>query len=346
MRIRPQASPLTGLRKLMPSNQDTLYRHWHMLRLIPRYPGKITTSQLKQSLGNQGFEITARTLQRNLQELSQIFPLVVDEREKPFGWSWQRDARSFDLPGMTIPEALTWVMAEQHLKTLMPSSIMEHLLHHFQAARHRLDGEPQPKHGRAWLNKVRTVPANQPLLPPQISEAVHREISNALLHEKQAEIRYRKKGQEQVNTYRIHPLGFIQRGPVTYLYCRLFDYEDARLLALHRVEHAQILAEDAIYPEDFDLDDKAARGIWDFGTGENIQITLRFNTSAGEHLYETPLSLDQTIESSEDGHLLVKATVPDTPQLKWWIQGFADQVIVICPDKLKENSEEPLRFDH
>lgn len=96
-----------------------MYRHWHMLRRIPRYPVKITTSQLKQSLGNQGFEITARALQRDLQELSQIFPLVVDEREKPFGWSWQRDARSFDLPGMTIPEALTWAMAEQHQKTMI-----------------------------------------------------------------------------------------------------------------------------------------------------------------------------------------------------------------------------------
>lgn len=319
----------------MPSNQDTLYRHWHMLRLIPRYPGKVTTSHLRQGLGNQGFEVTARTLQRDLQELSQIFPLVVDEREKPFGWSWQRDARSFDLPGMTIPEALTWAMAEQHLKTMLPVSIMEHLQPHFQAARHRLDGEPQPKHGRAWLDKVRTVPPNQPLLPPQISKAVHREVSNALLHEKQAEVRYRKKGQEQTSIYRIHPLGLIQRGPVTYVYCRLFDYEDARLLALHRIEEVTILHEDTVYPDDFDLDDKTARGVWDFGSGERIQVTLRFTAEAGEHLNETPLSTDQTIEMSEDGHLVVKATVPDTPQLHWWIQGFGSQVIVINPAKLK-----------
>ena len=310
----------------MPSNQDTLYRHWQMLRLIPRYPGKITTSQLRQSLGDSGFEVTARTLQRDLQELSQIFPLVVDEREKPYGWSWQRDARSFDLPGMTIPEALTWAMAEQHLKTMLPTSIMDHLQPQFQAARHRLDGEPQPKHGRAWLDKVRTVPANQPLLPPQISEAVHREVSNALLHEKQLEVRYRKKGQEQSNTYRMHPLALIQRGPVTYVYCRLFDYEDTRLLALHRIEEAKVLQEDAIYPEGFDLDDKAARGIWNFGSGENVRITLRFTVEAGEHLTETPLSADQVIEDMGDGYLTVTATVPDTPQLKWWILGFGDQV--------------------
>lgn len=308
-----------------------------MLRLVPRYPGKITTSQLRRGLASGGFEVSARTLQRDLQELSQIFPLVVDEREKPFGWSWQRDAQSFDLPGMTISEALTWAMAEQHLKTLLPASIMEQLRPHFQAARHRLDGEPQPKHGRAWLSKVRTVPPNQPLLPPQVSEAVYRVISNALLHEKQIEVRYRKKGEVQPNTYRIHPLGLIQRGQVTYVYCRLFDYEDTRLLALHRIEEATALQEDALYPPDFDLDDKAARGIWDFGSGEEIQITLRFSAESGEHLSETPLSADQRIEKAEDGDLLISATVPDTPQLRWWIRGFANQVAVISPLSLKND---------
>lgn len=33
--------------------------------------------------------------------LSMHFPLVADERSKPFAWSWDRDAESFDLPGMT-----------------------------------------------------------------------------------------------------------------------------------------------------------------------------------------------------------------------------------------------------
>ena len=297
-----------------------------MLRLIPRYPAKVSVSELKNALACQGFEVTARTLQRDLQEISRIFPLTVDEREKPFGWSWQRDARSFDLPGLTVAEALTWAMAEQHLKNLLPVSVMDLLQPHFNAAHHRLDGEPKPQNARAWLDKVRTVPATQPLLPPKIDELVHREISHALLHEKQAEVRYRKKGQTELSTYRIHPLGLVQRGPVIYLYCRLFDYEDARLLALHRIEAVTVLADDAIYPDDFDMDEKAARGIWDFGSGERIRIKLRFTAQAGEHLYETPLSDDQTIEESGDGYLIVTATVADTPQLKWWIAGFGENI--------------------
>ena len=56
----------------MPSNQDTLFRHWHMLRLVPRYPAKITVTELKNTLASQGFEVTARTLQRDLQEMSEF----------------------------------------------------------------------------------------------------------------------------------------------------------------------------------------------------------------------------------------------------------------------------------
>ena len=47
---------------LMEKNQDTLFCHWYLLRLS----------------------------QRNLQVLSALFALVVDNRDKPFGWSWKK----------------------------------------------------------------------------------------------------------------------------------------------------------------------------------------------------------------------------------------------------------------
>lgn len=94
----------------MAKNQDALFRQWHMLRLMPRYPHKITVQDVRRHLEGEGFEITERSIQRDLNELSCSFPLCCDSREKPYGWSWQKDAESFDLPGLTIPEALTLSM--------------------------------------------------------------------------------------------------------------------------------------------------------------------------------------------------------------------------------------------
>jgi len=51
---------------------DTQMRKWQMLRLVPRYPAKISTAALKQRLADEGFDATQRTIQRDLMKLSDI----------------------------------------------------------------------------------------------------------------------------------------------------------------------------------------------------------------------------------------------------------------------------------
>ena len=320
----------------MPKNQDALFRQWHMLRLMPRYPQKITVQDVRRHLEGEGFEITERSIQRDLNELSSSFPLCCDSRDKPYGWSWQKDAASFDLPGLTVPEALTLAMVEQHLRALLPTPMADQMRPYFIAARKRLDAEPKPHRGRSWLDKVRIVPPTQPLLPPKIDRTVHDAISEALLHERQVCIRYRRRGTKVPVEYRVHPLGLIQRGPMLYLYCRILDYEDARTLALHRIVSAQILDDRVEYPTGFSLDRQIELGTWGFGQGEMIKLEAIFAPGYGVHLYETPLSTDQQIGESDDGQLRITATVPDTPQLKWWLLGFGGGVTVIAPTSLRK----------
>lgn len=319
----------------MAKNQDALFRQWHMLRLMPRYPQKITVQDVARQLESEGFEITERSIQRDLNELSTSFPLCCDSREKPYGWSWQKDAASFDLPGLTVPEALTLAMVEQHLSDLLPVPMVEQMQPYFRAAHTRLDAEPTPHRARSWLSKVRCVPPTQPLLPPKIDHDVHRVISEALLHERQAVVHYRRRGDKTPGEYRIHPLALIQRGPMIYLYCRFFDYEDGRTLALNRIASAQILEERAVYPKDFSIDRQVDLGTWGFGPGNTIKLEVIFQSGYGDHLYETPLSKDQVIEEMADGSMSVSATVADSPQLQWWLLGFGGGVEVVKPNDLR-----------
>ncbi|MBT9498854.1 MAG: WYL domain-containing protein [Zoogloea sp.] len=326
----------------MPKNQDSLFRQWHMLRFVPRHPRKITVRAIQSQLSLEGFEVSDRTVQRDLMELSEVFPLVVDDREKPFGWSWHKDAKAFDLPGLSVAEALTWVLAEQHLGQLLPRSLLDHLGPHFRAARERLDKEAQPQHGRNWLNKVRTVPPVQPLIPPNIDPEVQRTISDAVLQERQIEIRYRTKGKAEATLYQVHPLAIVQRGHVVYLYGRLFDYPNTRILAMHRIESASLLDLPAVAPDGFDLDDKVAKGVWSFGAADTFTIQLKFFDGKGEHLLETPLSTDQRVETVADDPktLLISASVIDTPQLRWWLLGFGAGVEVLTPASLRNELSE------
>jgi predicted DNA-binding transcriptional regulator YafY len=327
----------------MSRHQDALLRHWHMLRHVPRYPRKITAQDLRRLLADNGYDITARSLQRDLNELSGTFPITCDNREKPYGWSWQKDAPSFDLPGLSAPEALTLALAEAYLQPLLPAPMLEQLRPYFRAAHQRLDAEPAPRHSRRWLDKVRSVPATQPLLAPPIAAEVQNAVTEALLRQRQLDISYRRRGAPAAAQARVHPLALVQRGPVLYLSCRFFDYTDLRMLPLHRVEAAQMRYEPACYPENFSLDQQIEQGRWGFGTGQQIKLEAIFEAGFGDHLYETPLSKDQTIARLPDGRLSVVATVADTPQLLWWLLGFGGGVEVLAPNALRASMKNTAR---
>jgi len=316
-------------------SQDTLLRQWQMLRMIPRYPQKITARDLYEKLLAEQFDVTKRTVERDLLSLSEMFPLVSDEREKPYGWSWSKDAAVFNLPGLSHTEALTLAMVEQHLDALLPASTLQQLQPYFNAARQHLSGIPKSERARSWLNKVRTVPPSQPLLPPNIKPAVQQTVYEALLADRQLEISYLKRGQENAVEYRIHPIAAIQRGHITYLYCRFADYEDLRMLAVHRIQAATMLDEKAKVPTGFSIDDEISRGKFGFGAGAEITLEAIFYNGAGDHLFETPIAREQTLTELDDGAVKLVATLPNTPQLGWWILGLGDGVEIIQPKSLR-----------
>lgn len=327
----------------MSSNNELLLRQWTMLRMIPRYPRKITAGEIMGYLQREGFEFTKRTIERDLQSMSAVFPLVADERDKPYGWSWLKDAPAFDLPGLSSNEALSMMMVEQHLSTLLPSTTLAVLAPYFKAAQQHLIHAPKAQNAHSWLSKVRTVSANQPLIAPIIKPEVQQKVSEALLSDHQLEISYRPRGDTKSLDYRIHPLALVQRAGLVYLYVRIFDYEDTRMLALHRIESASLLDAPTNYPAGFNIDDEINKGRFGFGEGDIIKFKARFTMEYGEHLFESALSKDQNIETLANAYILVSATVADTPQLRWWLLGLGNGVEVIEPAGLRSELIETIQ---
>jgi predicted DNA-binding transcriptional regulator YafY len=317
------------------NSHDTILRQWGTLRLIPRYPRKVTAREITKALAGQDFAVTKRTVERDLQALSEVFPLVCDEREKPYGWSWQKDAPSFDLPGLTATEALAMKLVEQYLGALLPASITEQLKPHFKTAESTL--AKSPMHGRisAWTNKIRVVPPAQPLLPPKIKAEIQRAVYEALLQDRQIEAVYQKRGDPKPVKYTLQPLAIVQRAAVTYLASTIFNYLDVRLFAVHRFQSVIVLDAPVKRPEGFNLDEYIASGAFGFGRGKKIKLEALFTREAAEHLYETPLSADQVLRPQTTDHTKLVATVADTPQLAWWLLGFGEAVEVLGPAKLR-----------
>ncbi|MDQ6958216.1 MAG: WYL domain-containing protein [Mariprofundaceae bacterium] len=315
---------------------DTLMRQWQMLRLIPRHPLKASTAELKQRLADEGFETTQRTIQRDLMRLSDIYPLACDEGGKPFGWSWMEKADVMDIPGMDSHTALAFWLAGEHLEPLLPKTTLHQLQPHFKTAAHVLDSIPADKGAPAWRGKVRVLHRGPTLKVPAIAADVEHQVYDALLRNHRFAITYVPRGQEGVKEYEINPLGLVLKDGISYLVCSMWDYPDIRLLALHRIQTAELLDKLSTVPLGFDLDAYIASGELDFALGGGVQLKALFSADAAFHLGERPLSDDQTIAEQDDGRMLVTATVQETSELRWWLLGFGDQVEVLEPFALRD----------
>lgn len=322
---------------------ETLLRQWQTLRLIPRHPRIITASEVMKQLAAEGYDVAKRTVERDLQALSGVFPLISDERSRPYGWSWERDAAGFDLPGMSVSESLTVIMAQEHLRSVMPASTLSQMAPYFRQAEQKLNTLSGHSSLAGWFDKVRIIPPTQPLLSPQVDEAILSTLQEGLLQNRQCEITYQRRGEAEMKTYPVSPLGMVQRGVVLYLVCTIKTYPDLKILAIHRVRSVTLLDTPVNRPECFSLDGYLATGAFGWQADKTIQFEALFSVDAGNHLYETPLSADQTITVQDDGRLKVTARIQYTQQLVWWLLGFAGEVEVAAPVELRSQIGEKLR---
>jgi len=320
----------------MPSANDTLLRQWQMLRVIPRYPRKMEAREIMERLRAEGYEVTKRTVERDLIMLSERFPLQVDDRERPYGWSWQKDAAAMDVPGMSPTEALTFMLARENLRSYFPVQMLGQLEPYFKQADLVLGGTEKQHAIAHWTEKVASVQPAQPLIPPDCNLNVVTAIHEALLYEHQLQVSYHSRSAGGLRNYRLHPLGIVLRGAITYLVATIDPYDDPRAFALHRFAKAEKLETPRQIPNGFSLQEYIAQGTFGFEQYGEIPVVLRFDAAAAEHLKESPLSTDQQMSDEEDGKVTVHATVIDNQQLRWWIMAFGDMVEVLEPSDLRQ----------
>ena len=307
-----------------PDTLDTALLMLELLRRIPR-GRKITTSELHQQLKGAGFERDLRTIQRQLEILSEHFDIERDERSKPYGYRWLERAQGLALPQLTPQESLLLQLAEEHLKNLLPARLMRSMEGFFTQARRNLGDGPNTRLEREWPRKVRVVATSQPLLAPAIASGVLEAVSEALYANHWLDLDYRNAARQRRQA-RVMPLGLAQQGPRLYLVCRFEGFDNERSLALHRIGKAEVSTLAFERPRGFDLQKYDADGRFGFGEGRRIRLQFCIEHDAGFHLQETPLSKDQQVQDQGDGWLEITATVVDSAMLDWWLRGFGDAV--------------------
>lgn len=328
----------------MPTNShhDAIARLLEILKRIPRRDPGVSAREMMEWLNGEGYPCSKRTVERDLEVLDDHFPLIYDhENSPPNRWKWEQGA-VLGFPALTLAEAMSMRLVEDLLRPLLPVAVRESLKPYFQQARNKLEVLAESNHKARWVDKVRHVPPTLLLLPPNIPGGILETVQEALLIDRQLEVVYQSRDAEEALSLTLHPLGLVQRGPVTYLVATAFDYTDARIYAVHRIREANKLNEPVLRPEGFSLDEYIRSGALQFGNGETIQLVARVSEWLVGILSETPLSSDQRLEKMGKEYQ-VTASLDDTWQLCWWILAQGDAITVIEPEELRQEIAKELR---
>lgn len=332
-------------------SQATLQRRTLVLESIRRLSGKnlrwVTAREVVQDLKAQGYSVESHNVRRDLKALLPLHPqLEINDNSKgdaepvnglPHGYRWVgTDVEP--ATGLTLPEALSLVMVERYLSQSLPVLLTQSLHDLFRKAQQTLDLHKKSEVTH-WPEKISVIQPAQTLLSPSIDPAVLVTVHESLLKEKQLQVSYQSIHQEigKEKNYRLHPLGLIQRGPITYLVAMANDYEDAYIYALHRIVSAQLLDETSRQKADFDLNVYAQKQ-GHFGSGETIFFKARIIDHLAATLSETRLHESQEIQADEvPGYKILQAELPNTWQLRWWILGEGERIEVIEPESLRDD---------
>ena len=311
-----------------PDTLETVLLALELLKRIPRVR-KITASQLHEQLTDAGIVRDLRTVQRQLEMLSEHFNIERDERSKPYGYSWKANASALAVPMLSEQESLLLALAGQQLQNLLPASLMKSMDSFFVQARanlapHTDTGRASAQREREWLSKVRVISTTQPLLPPKIAPDVFEEVGNALFANQWLAVEYKNQNGKKTLAD-VMPLGLAQQGTRLYLVCRFRGFENERTLALQRIITAWASTLTFERPAGFDLQKYDDEGRFGFGDGQRIELTFCITAGAGFHLLESPLSKDQCA-NQVDGGYEITATVVQTAQLESWLRGFGEEV--------------------
>ena len=315
------------------NNNNTIARQWEMLKMIPKKAPGITATELVSKLSYAGIDVSKRTVERDLRDLSMIFPIAATDSVPPFGWYWIRDI-GCEFGGVEVSEAVSLTLAEDILKSVLPVSMLKTLEPRFESARKKLaalDSLPISK----WSSKVRYIPDSLPTTQPFVKNSILETLQTALVGGRQIKVAYDPMW-KKTKTYMLNPLAIVQRGARGYLIAVIDGYENPVQFEIQRLRSVEILKTSAIRPKGFSLDKYIESGVMQFGQGEVVKLKANVSETLAMYLDECEIAKDQKLRFV-DGKWQLSATIKNSWQLMFWIRSQGSDITVLSPKSIRED---------
>lgn len=272
--------------------RETMLRHWRLMELLPRQPRSIATKTMHERLEEAGFKVARRTVERDLLGFVDAgFPIVVDNSQEPYLWSWDAAAPALTLPVPSVSDALSLAMVHDYIGPMLPPQMLDVLRPYLDRAVQVLDGAKANNTLASWRDKVHAVNPNQTLIPPKIDPEISRIVSGALLEETQLEIVYDSISGGKGKSITIHPHALIHRGQMSYLAGSCWHYKDMRRFAMHRIKQTENTHQPMTKQVDFRLGGTSGGLVGAYfknPRSENHQISANIQTASHTEILTLP----------------------------------------------------------
>ena len=333
-------------------------RLFALYQCLPRSEADaMSLTELMQNYGDNADNYTneRKNLENDLIGLNQIFNDIFysDALVRVPAWGNNisgKTARFYIEPSFSIDvinekTVFFWEILDRYTANYLPVSFKQEITDKLtQLRRQDKDKFHQSLLGQ-WQDHLITLPSI--VQAPKLDSEMIGSIHQALLQNRQLRIVYQNKWEEKPVQRMVYPKGLIFIDNMIYLtgFNSADDHidddvllEEHRNFAVNRITEAVAVDKpipDWVGRDVFTLNSLQKLGKLEFGKNVEINLVLKVQKYACQHLYERPLAIDQQINIIDDTWNQVSATVANTTRLQDWLVSMSQLSVVIEPLELK-----------
>lgn len=307
-----------------------------ILQIIPLEPNYITTKEIKEKLEKIDieFDVSIRTIQRDVEKLSLDFPIIPHKK----GWAFIKESKLFQLPSMNFEAALGFNLIQKFLEDKLPPAIIEFLNPYVLKSKEILENDSDynsyynKKNYKEWSDKIAVI-NNNPLILNQVDKNIIDIVYEAVFKNKRLYVEEYQKRDLSIESFETSPLGLVFREDNIYLLCTSDKYDKPIIRALHRIKKVEILSDNINIPKNFKLTDNLSEFDWKI-SDKSFKLKMEVNKNVSNIFYEKKLSNDQKIIPLKKGNIIVEGTIEDSNRIRFFLYSLSDNIKIIKPRKL------------
>ncbi len=324
-----------------------------ILQQIPRHPGSISVSALREKLQEkEQVDIPVRNMQRYLSQVKGHFGLDCMDAEFGNAKMWfveNVERRNPDRVHMPTPRAVSHVIAQQLLEHVAPKPILKSLESVFKQAHTSLS--PSGGFCVELSKKVKVIQDGLPTIKKSVTQEVIDVALECILCETQVDIVYQPEKSVHPKKYRVSPLAIVVKGASQYLVCideRSASDKPRHFLFNHLLEcestQTDIDRKYLVGSTAFELNKYCeSEGLETNYSSKTITLIAEVKSEAWQSILDHPISEDQRLDAKTDGdtqNKILSATVNNSYELKRWIFSHSNNITVLEPFSLRNSIQE------